>query len=160
PRSHVRGGDHTWLSPKRTAAVGPASPSAPDPDRTDHLSKPSGHFTCQQHRPANRPNRRPCPLAAPARRPPPCAPQRIRSGRGGAGGWEGWGRDFAPALDTTPRLLWRARRSRRPTALAAPKGKIRGGGAVGNDPFGGGHETRPSPRHSLLRCGLAREGEG
>src|SRR6266508_2532462 len=49
PQSHVRDGGHTWLSPTRAAAVALASPSAPEPDRTDHLSKPSGHFTCQQH---------------------------------------------------------------------------------------------------------------
>jgi hypothetical protein len=33
-------------------------------------------------------------------------------------------------------------------------------GDHGNDPFGGGHETQPSPQHSLLRCGLAGQAEG
>ena len=32
------------------AAPGRASSLAPAPDRTDHLAKPSGHFTCQQQR--------------------------------------------------------------------------------------------------------------
>src|SRR6266487_3881225 len=45
PRSHVRCGGHTRLSPTRAAALALASPAALRPDRTDHLSKSSGHFT-------------------------------------------------------------------------------------------------------------------
>src|SRR5262245_23302379 len=40
---------HTWISPPRAAAAAPGCPLARAPDRTDHVSKLSGHFTCQQH---------------------------------------------------------------------------------------------------------------
>ena len=43
------------LPQPRAAAAALACRWAPGPERTDHLSKPSGHFTCQQHARAGAP---------------------------------------------------------------------------------------------------------
>src|SRR5207245_2834773 len=46
-RAHIGVSPEIALNPAAVAAR--ASPCIPQPDRTDHVSKPSGHFTCQQH---------------------------------------------------------------------------------------------------------------
>src|SRR5262245_12610531 len=73
---------HTWISPPRAAAAAPGCPLARAPDRTDHVSKLSGHFTCQQHH-ADGPHghwaRRPRsggPAGEPGKRPVDLAPRR------------------------------------------------------------------------------------
>src|SRR5205807_7922576 len=45
-RAHIGVSPEIALNPAAVAAR--ASPCIPQPDRTDHVSKPSGHFTCQQ----------------------------------------------------------------------------------------------------------------
>src|SRR5207245_2496896 len=45
-RAHIPVSPEIALNPAAVAAR--ASPCIPQPDRTDHVSKPSGHFTCQQ----------------------------------------------------------------------------------------------------------------